>query len=114
MSVAGDQAIGELKTMILVVQSQRARQQRSRTTFKSSIGVIYSHQTRRITQGRLEAEIRELESEYARMKGVPIAKKKRRHLQTYQPIHNQLQLVWASMRTAGLLSYKNEYENWRG
>jgi hypothetical protein len=87
MSVAGDQAIGELRTMTSVAQSRRARQQRSRTTLKSSMGVIYSHQARQITQGRLETEIRELESEYARMKGIPVAKKKH-HLQAYQPIHN--------------------------
>lgn len=113
MSVAGDQAIGELRTMTSVAQSRRARQQRSRTTLKSSMGVIYSHQARQITKGRLETEIRELRAEYARMKGVPITKKKR-HLQAYQPVHDQLQLVWASMRKAGLLSYEDKYENWRG
>jgi hypothetical protein len=75
MSVAGDQAVGELRTMTSIAQSRRARQQRSRTTLKSSMGVIYSHQARRMTQGRLEAEMRELESEYSRMRGIPVMKK---------------------------------------
>jgi hypothetical protein len=61
--------------MTSVVQSRQAHQQRSRTILKLSMGVIYSHPARRITQGRLEAEIGELESEYARVKGVPIAEK---------------------------------------
>ncbi|XP_014550436.1 hypothetical protein COCVIDRAFT_21113 [Bipolaris victoriae FI3] len=82
LSVAGDQAISELRTMTSVVQSRRARQQRSRTTLKSS----------RSAKGRLETEIRELRAEYARMKSVSIANKKRQ-LQTYQPAHDQLQLV---------------------
>lgn len=113
MSIAGDQAIGELRTMTSVAQSRRARQQRSRTTLKSSMGVIYSHQARRMTQDRLRQEMRDLESRYASMKGMPISKK-RQHLQAYQPVHDQLQLVWASMRSAGLLSYENQYNNWRG
>jgi hypothetical protein len=113
MSVAGDQAVGELRTMTSIAQSRRARQQRSRTTLKSSMGVIYSHQARRMTQGRLEAEMRDLQFEYSRMKGMPAGKKKR-HLQAYKPVHDQLELVWASMRATGDLSYENEYENHRG
>lgn len=47
MSVAGDQAIGELRTMISIAQSRRSRQQRTRTILKSSMGVIYSHSARK-------------------------------------------------------------------
>lgn len=77
------------------------------------MGAIYSHTARKMVQNRLQSEIKELQLEYSRMKGMPVAKKKR-HFQAYQPVHNQLQLVWASMRSTGALSYENQYNNWRG
>jgi hypothetical protein len=113
MSVAGDQAIGELRTMTSIAQSRRARQQRSRTLLKTSMGAIYSHSARKMVQNKLMSELNDLEMDYRRMKRMPIGKKKQ-HLQAYQPVHDQLQLVWASMRSAGLLAYENYYENWRG
>lgn len=113
MSVAGDQAIGELRTMTSIAQSRRSRQQRSRTLLKSSMGVIYSHSARKMVQNKLMSELKHLEIEYGRMKGMPIGKKKQ-HFQAYRPVHDQLQRVWASMRAAGLLAYENQYEKWRG
>jgi hypothetical protein len=92
ISVAGDQAVGELRTMTSIAQSRRSRQQRSRTILKSSMGAIYSHTARKMVQNRLQSEIKELQMEYGRMKGVPVTKKKR-HFQAYQPVHKQLQLV---------------------
>jgi hypothetical protein len=37
--------------------------------------------------------------------------KKRRtdHAKVYRPIHKQLELVWASIHTAGCFSYENNY-----
>ena len=113
ISVAGDQAIGELRTMTSIAQSRRSRQQRTRTILKSSMGVIYSHSARKMVQNKLTAELSQLKFEYSKMKGIPIMKKKR-HFQAYQPVHEQLQRVWASMRAAGLLAYENQYKNWRG
>jgi hypothetical protein len=57
ISVAGDQVIGELRTMTLVAQSQRSRQQRTRTILKSLMGVIYSHSARKIVQNKLVAKL---------------------------------------------------------
>jgi hypothetical protein len=104
MSVAGDQAVGELRSMTSIAQSRRSRQQRSRTISKSSMGAIYSHTARKMVQIGFNL-IKELQLEYTRMKGMPVTKKKW-HLQAYQPVHDQLQLVWASMRSAGTLLYE--------
>jgi hypothetical protein len=113
MSVSGDQAIGELQTMTSVAQSRRQRQQRSRTLLKSSMGVIYSQDARRITQKRLGDEIAMLQLKYSKMKGMPAGQKKE-HAKHYRPIHDQLELVWASMRASGILRYENHYDNWQG
>jgi hypothetical protein len=67
------------------------------------MGVIYSHQVRSAKQGRLQAEIRNLMAKYVG-KEMPIGAKKK-HFKAYKPIHNQLELVWASMRSANLLNY---------
>ena len=99
--------------MTLIAQSRRSRQQRTRTILKSSMGVIYSHSARKMVQNKLTAELSQLIFEYSKMKGIPVMKKKR-HFQAYKPVHEQLQRVCASMRTAGLLAYENQYKNWRG
>ncbi|KAF5844181.1 hypothetical protein GGP41_002278 [Bipolaris sorokiniana] len=57
ISVARDQAIGELRTMTSITQSRRSRQQRTRTILKSSMGVIYSHSARKMVQNKLAAEL---------------------------------------------------------
>ena len=77
------------------------------------MGVIYSQDARKIVRNKLENEIEMLKFEFGRMKGMQPTKKKR-HIQAYKPVHDQLQLVWASMRAAGFLSYENQYENWKG
>ena len=106
ISVAGDQAISELRTITSVAQSRRSRQQRTRTILKSSMGVIYSHSARKMVQNKLIAKLSQLQFKYSKMKGMPVMKKKR-HFQAYKPVHEQLQRVWASMRSAGLLAYEN-------
>lgn len=113
ISVVGDQAIGELRTMTSVAQLRRLRQQRTRTILKSSMGVIYSYLALKMVQNKLIAELSQLQFEYLQMKGMLIMKKKR-HFQAYKPVNEQLQRVWASMRAAGVLAYENQYENWRG
>jgi len=104
MSVAGDQAIAELTTMTSIAQSRRHRQTRNRRHIDSKMGVIYSHQVRSAKQGRLQGEIRAQIAKNEALKGIPIGAKKR-HFKAYKPVHNQLELVWASMRSAGLLDY---------
>lgn len=104
MSVAGDQAIAELTTMTSIAQSRRLRQARDRRHVDSSMGVIYSHQVRSAKQGRLQGETRDLLTKNKALKGMPVGAKKR-HCKAYKPVHNQLNLVWASMRSAGLLDY---------
>jgi hypothetical protein len=74
------------------------------------MGVIYSYSARKMVQNKLVAELSQLQFEYSKMKGMLVMKKKR-HFQAYKLVHEQLQRVWALMRTAGLLSYENQYNN---
>jgi hypothetical protein len=77
------------------------------------MGVTYSHMARKIVQNKLSEEIKAIKWDYKHMKSMPVGKKKR-YLRAYQPVHAQLELVRASMRASGSLSYENQYDNWRG
>ena len=59
-----------------------------------------------MVQNKLTAELSQLNFKYLKMKGMLIIKKKR-HFQAYKLIHEQLQRIWASMRSARLLTYEN-------
>jgi hypothetical protein len=105
ISVAGDQAIGELTTMTSIAQTRRQRQTQDRRQVDTSMGVIYSYKARALKQGRLQAEIRNLIVKNDARKRMPVGAKIQ-HFKAYKPIHAQLELVWASMRSAGLFAYE--------
>jgi hypothetical protein len=102
LAVAGDQAVAELTTMTSIAQTRRKRQLRTNKVLRTEMGVIYSHQARKMVNNRVWGEVAIIIRKNCQMKQPPVTAQKR-HAVAYKPVHKQLELVWASMRTSGYL-----------
>ena len=92
--------------MTSIAQTRRQRQARTYNVVKTSMGIIYSHQARKMSMKRIWEEVEQILMKNSRMRRASIAAQKR-HAKAYAPIHRELEFLWSSMRTSRYLIVDN-------
>jgi hypothetical protein len=103
LALAGENAYIHMRSMTAEAQARQERQKRNRQVLKSQTGIIYAADARQMVRKReMEQREKEIQKWIRQQKRLRPA-----YTKAYKLIHRQLELVWASMRAAGLFSYED-------